>query len=64
MRVIAAATDQVPADDDPNGGPWPLTRAEVESFACDDLEVVSLEDLPDPDARRWRAEFRRDRREA
>jgi hypothetical protein len=62
LLVIAAATDQAPADDDPNGGPWPLTPAEVESFACDDLKLVSLEDLHDPDARRWRAEFRRERR--
>jgi SAM-dependent methyltransferase len=64
LLVIAAATDQAPADDDPNGGPWPLTRAEVESFACDDLQLVSLEDLRDPDARRWRAEVRRERRTA
>jgi hypothetical protein len=64
LLVVAAATDQAPADEDPNGGPWPLTRAEMESFAGDDLRLVSLEDLRDPDARRWRAEFRRDRREA
>jgi len=64
LLVIAAATDQAPTDDDPNGGPWPLTRAEVESFACDDLKLVSLEDLHDPDVRRWRADFRRDGRTA
>jgi len=64
LLVVAAATDQAPADEDPNGGPWPLTRAEMESFAGDNLRLVSLEDLRDPDARRWRAEFRRDRREA
>ena len=62
LLVIAAATDQPPTDDDPSGGPWPLTGAEVESFASDDLRLVSLEDLHDPDARRWRAEFRRERR--
>jgi hypothetical protein len=62
LLVISAAADQAPADDDPSGGPWPLTRAEVESFACDDLQLLSLEDLRDPDARRWRAEFRRDSR--
>lgn len=62
LLVIAAATDQAPTDDDPDGGPWPLTRAEVESFASGDLKLVNLEDLHDADARRWRAEFRRDRR--
>ena len=61
LLVIAAATDQTPTDDDPNGGPWPLTPAEVQSFARGDLQLVSLEDLRDPDARRWRAEFRRGR---
>jgi SAM-dependent methyltransferase len=59
LLVLAAATDQAPADDDPNGGPWPLTRAEIESFASGDLRLVSLEDLHDPDARRWRAELHR-----
>ena len=52
LLVIAAARDgDAPAD----GPPWPLTRAEIESFATDGLtphEVIR-------DGSRWRAEFRR-----
>jgi SAM-dependent methyltransferase len=41
--------------------PWPLTRAEVVSFAADDLRLVRIDDVPEgtPPGRRWRAEFRR-----
>jgi SAM-dependent methyltransferase len=47
------------AGEDPPDGPWPFTRAEVGSFAAGDLELVRLENFRDPDAHRWRAEFRR-----
>jgi len=41
-------------------GPWPLSRADVDSFAGDDFELVRLEQPPGPDGLpRWRAEFRR-----
>jgi SAM-dependent methyltransferase len=41
-------------------GPWPLSRADVDSFAGDDFELVRLEHPPGPDGMpRWRAEFRR-----
>lgn len=49
--------------------PWPLTRAELDSFAVHGLRAAHIErvprpDAPDaPDALRWRAEFRRGRRE-
>ena len=56
LLVIAAVKGP---DEDPPDGPWPLTRAEVESFAAGDLDLVRLEDFRDPDAHRWRAEFRR-----
>ena len=56
LLVIAAVKDE---GEDPPDGPWPLTRAEVESFAAGDLELVRLEDVRDPDAHRWRAELRR-----
>jgi SAM-dependent methyltransferase len=72
LLVIAAVKDdgedppdgagQDPPDgagQDPPDGPWPLTRAEVVSFAAGDLELVRLEDFRDPDAHRWRAELRR-----
>lgn len=43
------------------GPPWPLSRAEVESFAEDGLRVVRIEQLPieDSDGWWWRAEFSR-----
>jgi SAM-dependent methyltransferase len=56
LLVIAAVKGERP---DPPEGPWPLTRAEVRSFAADGLELVRLQDFRDPDALRWRAEFRR-----
>lgn len=46
-----------------DGPPWPLTRAEVESFATDDLRVKHIEQAvrPEaPDIKRWRAVFTRD----
>jgi SAM-dependent methyltransferase len=56
LLVIAAVKGTA---GDPPDGPWPLTRAEVESFAAGDLELVRLEDFRDPDAHRWRAELQR-----
>jgi SAM-dependent methyltransferase len=59
LLVIAAGRE----DESPIGGPpWPLTRAEIDSFGGDDLAPVSIEEMRDPqqpDIRRWRAEFRR-----
>lgn len=58
LIVIAAATDESSLDEGP---PWPLTRAEIETFAADDLLPVRIEDVhdaDDPNAHRWRAEFR------
>ncbi|WP_328402708.1 class I SAM-dependent methyltransferase [Nocardia sp. NBC_00403] len=45
-----------------DGPPWPLTRAEIESFAVGGLEPMRVEQvsLPTrPEAYRWRAVFRR-----
>jgi hypothetical protein len=60
LIVISGARD---AQDGPvQGPPWPLTRAEVDSFAANGLQPVRVEDLrdaADPTIRRWRAEFRR-----
>jgi len=56
LLVLAAKTDAP----DAAGPPWPLTRAEIESFARDGLDVVSIEDFPsrdDPAKPRWRAVF-------
>lgn len=43
------------------GPPWPLTRADVTSFARPDLRLVRLDEVFDdnPPGHRWRAEFRR-----
>jgi hypothetical protein len=44
--------------------PWPLTRAEVESFAAHDLTVARLKTTAvpgKPEDLRWRAEFQRPR---
>lgn len=60
LLVIATARDE--ADGPVHGPPWPLTRAEVESFASGGLEPRRIEDLRDseqPDIHRWRAEFER-----
>jgi SAM-dependent methyltransferase len=56
LLVIAAVKGDGPDRPD---GPWPLTRAEVESFAGDGLILRRLEDFRDANAHRWRAEFRR-----
>jgi SAM-dependent methyltransferase len=55
LLVLAAAED----GHDDSGPPWPLTRVEIESFEADGLVPVQIEVLGTPDARRWRAEFRR-----
>jgi hypothetical protein len=62
LVVIAASRDE---EDGPvEGPPWPLTRAEVQSFASTGLHAVRIEDLrdaADPSVRRWRTEFTRRR---
>jgi SAM-dependent methyltransferase len=53
LLVISAAAGD---DGSPSQGPpWPLTRAEIESFASGGLTTHSI----DHDGVRWRAEFRR-----
>ncbi|HEX5205148.1 class I SAM-dependent methyltransferase [Paractinoplanes rhizophilus] len=57
LLVLAAAARE-PAGEGP---PWPLTRAEVEAFAGDELRAVEVALLPAPDdplVERWRAIFR------
>jgi SAM-dependent methyltransferase len=42
-------------------GPWPLSRADIDSFGGDGFTLVRLEEPPGVDGLpRWRAEFRRD----
>lgn len=56
LIVNARARDE---DDPDEGPPWALTRAEIDAVAAGGLQVVRVEDLREPEARRWRAEYRR-----
>lgn len=56
LLVIAGAREE---DDDPGRMPWPLTRAELDSFGLPPVHVEDLYGDEDPPLRRWRAEFRR-----
>jgi SAM-dependent methyltransferase len=59
LLVLSAAREP---EESADGPPWPLTRAEIESFAAGGVEAVEIEDLRaagDPWGRRWRAEFAR-----
>lgn len=58
LLVIAGARDE---HDDPGQMPWPLTRAEIESFGGHGLTAESIVDFCDDEdrgpVRRWRAWF-------
>jgi SAM-dependent methyltransferase len=60
LIVNARARDEEDRQDD--GPPWALTRAEIDAIAtASGLETVRVEDIREPEARRWRAEYRRPR---
>jgi SAM-dependent methyltransferase len=55
--VAAAPGDEYTSSELP---PWPLTRDDIETFACDGLTIANIEtiSLPDsPSSPRWRAEL-------
>jgi hypothetical protein len=55
--VLAVARD---VDEAVDGPPWPLSRADIESFAVEGLEVLSLDEIRDPPGtHHWRAVFSR-----
>jgi SAM-dependent methyltransferase len=57
LLVLAVARD---LGEPMDGPPWPLSRADIESFAVEGLEMVSVEEIRDPpDTHRWRAVFTR-----
>jgi SAM-dependent methyltransferase len=57
LLVLAVAREQ---GEPVEGPPWPLTRADIDCFAVEGLELVSIEELHDPpDTYRWRAVFNR-----
>ncbi|MDP1849435.1 MAG: methyltransferase domain-containing protein [Solirubrobacteraceae bacterium] len=58
LLVVATARDA--AAGTPDGPPWPLTRAEVESFASEGLRAVEIEAIRGTGVPpRWRARFQR-----
>jgi SAM-dependent methyltransferase len=60
--LIAIEAVREEADGPVDGPPWPLTRAEIESFAVNGLELVRVDLVDDPRPPgevRWRAELRR-----
>ena len=57
LVVLAVARD---VDQAVDGPPWPLSRADIESFAVEGLEVLSLDEIRDPPGtHHWRAVFSR-----
>ena len=57
LVVLAVARD---VDEAVDGPPWPLSRADIESFAVEGLEVLSLDEIRDPPGtHHWRAVFSR-----
>lgn len=60
--LLIVAAGRASSEPPGQGPPWPLARAEVESFASDGVQPVLIEELSDEATspqRRWRAEFRR-----
>ena len=60
--LLVIATGREEKDGPVHGPPWPLTRAEVDTFAAGGLAPVRIEavhDPAEPRLYRWRAEFRR-----
>lgn len=58
LFVVARTREE---DDDGEGPPWPLSRAELDLFGRDGLRLEQVERVPRPDGVTswWRAEFRR-----
>ncbi|MFC8382934.1 class I SAM-dependent methyltransferase [Nocardia sp. NPDC057272] len=57
--LVISDISQTPAT---TGPPWPLTRADIDSFTAPDLTLVRVETISRADAsglHRWRAEFHR-----
>lgn len=60
--LVVVASALAPGDSPDPGPPWPLTRAEIDSFAGDGLDVVSVEPVPRPEPQNghvWLAEYHR-----
>jgi SAM-dependent methyltransferase len=60
LLVIAFGSDGAVEDRDAaDGPPWPLVRHEIDAFAVDETELLSVERVHLGDDLRWRATFRR-----
>ena len=62
LLVIARATTRPDPERDPAAMPWPLTRAEIDALAGDELKPVSVRTFQDEESTsvlRWIAEYRR-----
>lgn len=62
LLAIARATTQPDPERDPAAMPWPLTRAEIDALAGDELKPVSVRTVEDDESSpvlRWIAEYRR-----
>jgi SAM-dependent methyltransferase len=57
LIVNARARDE--GDDPGDVPPWTLTRAEIDAIGASGLQQVRIEDIREPESRRWRAEYRR-----
>jgi SAM-dependent methyltransferase len=57
LLVLAVARN---GDEPVDGPPWPLSRTDIESFAVEGLELMSLEEVREPPGtHHWRAVFTR-----
>jgi SAM-dependent methyltransferase len=60
LLVIAFGWDGTVEDRDAaDGPPWPLVRSEIDAFAVDETDLLSVERVHLADDLRWRATFRR-----
>ena len=60
LLVIAFGWDGTVEDRDAaDGPPWPLVRSEIDAFAVDETDLLSVERVHLGDDLRWRATFRR-----
>jgi SAM-dependent methyltransferase len=59
--LLVVAHGRPDGSPEPDGPPWPLTRAEIDAFARDDLRPARVEwfDATAQTGPRWRAELRR-----
>ncbi|HET6298903.1 MAG TPA: class I SAM-dependent methyltransferase [Kribbella sp.] len=63
LVVIAVVRSDEVTDEQLEGPPWPLSRAGIDAFGTDDLQLIQLDRVPSPSSPTYaqvRAEFLRD----